>query len=60
MADQIGSIAAGLQGDIKFEPEQDFNSKYEPTHSGVLEHRPMEPKDVATLKERARLLLCLN
>ena len=40
----------------KFEPPPDFNSKFEPTHAGVLQRRPAEPHDVTVLRERAQRL----
>ncbi len=40
----------------EFEPPPDFNSKFEPTHSGVLQRRPAEPDDVVMLREKAQRL----
>jgi hypothetical protein len=40
----------------KFVPSPDHNSPFFPTHSGELEHLPVEPDGVKLLRERAQLL----
>lgn len=40
----------------EFEPQPDFNEKFEPTHAGVLEHRPVEPRDVVEMRKQAQQL----
>ncbi len=40
----------------KFEPQPDFNEKFEPTHAGILQHRPKEPEDVTLLRNKAQHL----
>jgi len=39
-----------------FEPLPDFDSSFEPTHAGVLEHRPEEPDDIKLFREKAQRL----
>jgi len=40
----------------KFEPQPDFNAKFEPGHAGILQHRPVESPDITLLREKAQRL----
>jgi hypothetical protein len=40
----------------KFAPPSDRNSKFVPTHSDGLQHRPEEPSEVKVLREKAQFL----
>ena len=53
-ANSISPVGADIYS--KFEPRPDFNQKFDPAHSGVLEHRPEEPHDVVMLREKAQRL----
>lgn len=50
----INPISSDLYS--KYEPMPDTKPKFEPTHSGILEHRPTEPSDVARLRQEAQKL----
>jgi hypothetical protein len=40
----------------KFEPQPDFTSKFEPVHTGILQHRPIELPDITLMREKAQRL----
>jgi hypothetical protein len=50
----VSPISADLYP--KFAPPSDRNSKFVPTHSGGLQHRPEDPNEVQVLRARAQFL----
>ncbi len=53
-ANQVSPVGEDIYA--KFGPRPDFNPKFEPVHSGILQRRPEEPHDVVILREKAQRL----
>jgi hypothetical protein len=53
-SNEVSPVSADLYP--KFEPPPDFYSRFEPSHAGVLQHRPEEPYEVTVLREKAQRL----
>jgi len=53
-ATAVSPVSADLYP--KFAPPSDRNSKFVPTHSDGLQHRPEEPAEVKVLREKAQFL----
>ena len=51
---EVSPVSADLHP--KFEPPPDFHSKFVPSHAGELQPRPVEPYEVAVLREKAQYL----